>query len=323
MFIRPTLFAALFTVASTALAAVPGEVIAALEHNALRYAVMSPDGSSLSYLSCPMVLADLTHRSTPRYFAVWARGDNVLYADDRGQRYFNSEIAVWDEDCTQYGVLTAAGNMMMDLPRWSPDGTMIAVLAAEYEFGNSTPIRRGIYLADVVYTGDRPTGVSNLRFLIESSGGFDWSPDSGRLVHNHNGDLYVYTLATGGSVNVTNTPGRGEGLPAWSSTGRIAYPRLTASSRGGDRSDIYSIPEWGGPEVQVTSKSSVSSMRNLQPAYSPDGQYLIFSSCSSLYLMKGAVGDCSLYRIRADGSGKAAKLVGGKGQDWHLASWRR
>ena len=75
--------------------------------------------------------------------------------------------------------------------------------------------------------------------------------------------------------------------------------------------------------MQVTSKSSVSSMRNLQPAYSPDGRYLVFSSCSSLYLMKGAVGDCVLYRIRADGSGKAVKVVGGKGQDWHLANWRR
>ena len=321
MFMRRTLFAALFTIASTAQAAVPGEVIAALEANAYRYAVMSPDGSSLSYLSCPMVLADLTHMSTPRHFALVAWGDNVLYEDDRGNKYPNSEIAVWDEDCTQYGVLTAAGNMMMDVPRWSPDGTMIAVLAAEYEFGY--PIRRGIYLADVVYTGNRPTGVSNLRYLIDSSGGFDWSPDSGRLVHNHNNDLYVYTLATGDSVNITNTPGRAEGLPAWSSTGRIAYSRLTASTRSGDRSDIYSVPEWGGPEVQVTSKSSVSSMRNLQPAYSPDGRYLVFSSCSSLYLMKGAVGDCVLYRIRADGSGKAVKVVGGKGQDWHLANWRR
>ena len=321
MFMRPTLFAALFTIASTAQAAVPGEVIAALEANAYRYAVMSPDGSSLSYLSCPMVLADLTHMSTPRHFALVAWGDNVLYEDDRGNKYPNSEIAVWDEDCTQYGVLTAAGNMMMEFPRWSPDGSMIAVLAAEYEFGY--PIRRGIYLADVVYTGNRPTGVSNLRYLIDSSGGFDWSPDSGRLVHNHNNDLYVYTLATGGSVNITNTPGRAEGLPAWSSTGRIAYSRLTASTRSGDRSDIYSVPEWGGPEVQVTSKSSVSSMRNLQPAYSPDGRYLVFSSCSSLYLMKGAVGDCVLYRIRADGSGKAVKVVGGKGQDWHLANWRR
>ena len=323
MFMRPALFAALFTVASTAQAAVPGEVIAVLEANAARYAVMSPDGSGLSYLSCPMVLADLTHMSTPRYFAAWARGSNVLYEDDRGQRYFNSEIVVWDEDCTQYGVLTAAGNMMMDLPRWSPDGTMIAVLASEYAPGEPTPIRRGIYLADVVYTGNRPTGVSNLRFLIEGNGGFDWAPDSGRLVHSHNDDLYVYTLATGGSVNITNTPGRAEGLPAWSSTGRIAYSRLTSSSRSGDRSDIYSVADWGGPEVQVTSKSSVGSMRNLQPAYSPDGQHLVFSSCSSLYLMKGAVGDCALYRIRADGSGKAVKVVGGKGQDWHLANWRR
>lgn len=323
MFIQPTLFAALFTIASTALAAVPGEVIAALEAGTYRYAVMSPDGSSLSYLACPQRGANLTHMSIPRYFAVAALGDNVLYVDDRGQGYVNSEIAVWDEECTQYGVLSDTGNLMMDTPQWSPDGTMIAVLAAEYEFGNRTPLRRGIFLADVVYTGNRPTGISDLRFLIEGDGGFDWSPDSGRLVQAHNGDLYVHTLATGVSVNITNTPGRGEALPAWSSTGRIAYPRLTASSRSGDRIDIYSIPEWGGPEVQVTSKSSVTSMRNIQAAYSPDGQYLVFSSCSSTNLLKGALGDCALYRIRADGSGKAVKLVGEKGQDWHIANWRR
>jgi Tol biopolymer transport system component len=64
-------------------------------------------------------------------------------------------------------------------------------------------------------------------------------------------------------------------------------------------------------------------MRNIQAAYSPDGQYLVFSSCSSTNLLKGALGDCALYRIRADGSGKAVKLVGGKGQDWHIANWRR
>jgi hypothetical protein len=47
----------------------------------------------------------------------------------------------------------------------------IAVEAVEHAFGNDTPIQQGIYLADVVYAGNHPTGVSNLRLLIESPGG--------------------------------------------------------------------------------------------------------------------------------------------------------
>lgn len=225
--------------------------------------------------------------------------------------------------------------MTMGMAKWSPDGTMIAFIGHEYAIDEPPPvlspmqIMNELYLADVVYTGNRPTGVTNLRIVFDGggpAGQHDWAPDSGRLVYaassGSRNDLYVYTLATGQSVNITNTPDQGEEAPSWGSSGRIAYARYVYA-RSGSRWDIFSIPETGGVEAQVTSKSSASSARNHMPTYSPDDQYLAFSSCSSSNTINGALGDCELYRIRADGSGKAVRIVGGKNQNWTHARWRR
>jgi len=333
---RTMLFAALLSVTGMSQAAVPGEVIAALNARTDRTAVMSPDGSNQTYPSCLGVsIHDLTHMASPRYFIGEAWGSNVVYIDSLGNPNYNSELVAADEDCEQVVVLSNQGNMQMGQAKWSPDGTMIAFRGHEYAIDGPPPqllpgqIRNELYLADVIYTGNRPTGVTNLRMVF--GGGtpslHDWAPDSGRLVYSapsgsHN-DLYVYTLATGQSVNITNTPDQGEEAPSWGSSGRIAYARLSARTRSGDRYDIYSIPETGGAEAQITSKSSAASPRNHMATYSPDGRYVAFSSCSSNNTINGALGDCALYRIRADGSGKAIKIVGGKNEAWTHARWRR
>lgn len=333
---RTLLFAALLSVTGMSQAAVPGEVIVAWNDTIARTAVMSPDGSNLAYPSCLGAgFHDLTHMASPRYFVGSAWGSNVVYLDSLGNPNYNSELVAADEDCEQVVVLSNQGNMTMGQAKWSPDGTMIAFRGHEYAIDEPPPvlvsmqIRNELYLADVVYTGNRPTGVTNLRMVVEGGtpSEHDWAPDSGRLVYTapsgSRDDLYVYTLATGQSVNITNTPDQNEVTPSWGSSGRIAYARLSARTRSGDRYDIFSIPETGGAEAQVTSKSSATSPRNLQATYSPDGRYVAFSSCSSSNTIKGAVGDCALYRIRADGSGKAVKIVGGKNQDWTHARWRQ
>jgi Tol biopolymer transport system component len=81
--------------------------------------------------------------------------------------------------------------------------------------------------------------------------------------------------------------------------------------------DIFTIPEAGGTEFRVTSKAKTGSPTNELPTYSPDGQYIAFAACS------GYVGDCALYRIRADGVGKAIKIAGGTNQNWRPHYWRR
>jgi Tol biopolymer transport system component len=328
------LFAALLSVTGMSQAAVPGEVIAAWNVNINQTAVMSPDGSNQTYPGC---LGggdwDLTHMAIPRHFVGSVSGSNVVYIDSLGNPNYNTELVAVDEDCVQVVVLSNLGNMKMGAAKWSPDGTMIAFIGHEYAIDEPPPVllpmelRNELYLADVVYTGNRPTGVTNFRMVFEGvwlTGLQGWAPDSGRLVYaapsGSRDDLYVYTLATGQSVNITNTPDQAEVAPSWGSSGRIAYARLSARTRSGDRYDIFSIPEAGGAEMQITSKSSVTSPRNSMPAHSPDGQYMAFSSCSSSNTING--GDCALYRIRADGSGKAVKIVGGKNQNWTHARWR-
>jgi Tol biopolymer transport system component len=123
-------------------------------------------------------------------------------------------------------------------------------------------------------------------------------------------------------VNITNTPGTSEQGPTWSSRGRIAYHRVAEPSRSGDRIDIFSIPETGGAELRITSKSTTGSTVNQQACYSPDGQYLSFSSGGYPTLNEPGGGKV-LYKIKADGTGKAIRILGAKGQSWHFNRWRR
>jgi Tol biopolymer transport system component len=164
-----------------------------------------------------------------------------------------------------------------------------------------------------------------LRHLTEAGGStaLDWSPDSGKIVYTDaGGDLAVYTLATGTSVKITNTPGRTEQGATWSSRGRIAYHRVSEVTRSGNRVDVFSIPETGGAEVRITSKNTTGNPVNEQPCYSPDGQHLSFSSGSQISL-NALSGNKALYKIKADGTGKAIKIIGATGQSWGFNHWRR
>jgi Tol biopolymer transport system component len=93
-------------------------------------------------------------------------------------------------------------------------------------------------------------------------------------------------------------------------------------SRSGDRIDIFSIPEGGGAELRITSKSTTGATVNVQACYSPDGQYLSFSS-GGYPTVNEPGGGRALYKIKADGTGKAIKILGAKGQSWHFNRWRR
>jgi Tol biopolymer transport system component len=256
-------------------------------------------------------------------------GGNVLHTHPEGDRRvadrWSNELAAADEDCVQSVILSNEGNKVITDRKWSPDGTMIGLSAEEYDPAANTLTHSGIYLADVVYTGILPTGVTNFRQVVETSGttALDWSPDSGKLVYTSDGgDLFVYTLGTGAARNITNTPGTSEQGGTWSSRGRIAYHRVSEVSRSGDRIDIFSIPETGGPELRITSKSTTGSTVNVQACYSPDGQYLSFSS-GAYPSVNAPGGDRVLYRIKADGTGKPIKIIGGKGQSWAFNRWRR
>lgn len=322
---RFALAASLLAVAVGSVAAVPGEIIAVvnLDQNPYGWAVVSPDGSNLTYLPC---VGDPTHGGVPRFFLWTGPYGNVLHVDNqnRPDRWSNELVAA-DEDCAQSLVLSNEGNKLISDTRWSPDGYMVAVSAEEYDPATNTLVHSGVYVADVNYTGNRPTSVSSLRQIIETGGStrLDWSPDGGKIVYTDaGGDLMVYTLATGTSVNITNTPGYSEQGPTWSTRGRIAYQRVSELSRSGNRIDVFSVPETGGTELRITRKSTVGNPVNSQACYSPDGQYISFISGSQLS-MHALNGNPALYKIKADGTGKAIKIIGATGQSWSFNHWRR
>jgi Tol biopolymer transport system component len=308
-------------VASVCFAAVPGEAIVAYQRYAGQFAVMSPNGGNFSFVACG---GDMTHNGSPRYFSNVAVGPNPLpsWYFGTGGPYMNTELVASDEDCQQTVTLTAGGDMHFGGSRWSPDGTMVAAYAVEFDLESGELLNRGIFIADVVYVGNRPVATHNLRVVIPTGGerNFVWSPDSRRIVYVEAGtngsDLFVYYLDGGYTVNITNTAGVAEDQPAYSLTEQIAYTRQTSAPRGSYRYDIFVIPASGGPERQITSKATTGSFVNMIPSYSPDGQQIAFSSG----LLQG---DRALYRIRADGSGKAVKVVGSKGQDWRVSFWRQ
>jgi Tol biopolymer transport system component len=328
MFTKSMLIAMSLTLASISEAAVPGEMIAIYNASGGKGgAVVSPDGSNFAYRPC---VGDPTRGGVPRYFLSVGGGGTVLHLDLAGMPdRWSNELVAADEDCLQTIILSNEGNKVIYDRKWSPDGRMVALSAEEFNPATYQLVNGGIYLADVVYNTDgRPTGVSSFRQVVETNGNtaLDWSPDGSKIVYGGPGidgdDLFVYTPGTFTSVKITNTPGRGESRPTWSANGRIAYDRVSEVSRNGNGSDIFSIPEGGGAEVRITSKSTTGSPVNMQPCYSPDGQYLSFTSGSQPTL-SAPNGDKVLYRIKADGTGKPIKIIGGKGQSWSFNRWRR
>lgn len=316
-----TLPALLFAVATTAPAGITGEVIAAHDLATGRYAVMSATNGN-SFVEGPCG-GDLTHDGSPRYFLSSVAG--TIYLPDG---YLNSELVASDEDCAQTLVVSDAANMRFsNLPHWSPDGLKIAVYAEPFALPNGPKMESGIFIADVVRTAGRPTGIANMYLAIPSPGEvlISWSGDSQRIAYvgsapngsdGQQADIFIYDVGADVSVNVTNTPSVNEDHPAYSpASERIAFIRLMAV-RGTYRYDIFTIPASGGTAFQVTTKGTTGAAQNLFPCFSPDGQYLSFSSGSSLFAF-------DIFRIRSDGSGKAVNLTGKRTGSFRYNLWRR
>jgi len=78
MFTKTMLVAMLLSVAAISEAAVPGEIIAVYQmQSPSALAVVSPDGSNLTYLPC---VGDPTRGGVPRFFLSVGGGGKVLHA---------------------------------------------------------------------------------------------------------------------------------------------------------------------------------------------------------------------------------------------------
>ncbi len=315
-----TLFAA-----AAAHAAVVGEVITTYDASVGRHAVMSAsNGGSFEHLTCG---GDLSHGGSPRYFV-----DAVAAANYLPDGNLASVLVASDEDCAETLVISSTPDLRFsNLPLWSHDGSRVAVYAESWVVTEDGLVKTsGIYVADVIRDGGgRPIGISDLLRVIDSPGEIliSWSGDDQRIAYvasasNGSGglqnDIWVLELASGVSINVTNSTGFNEDHPAFSPVDdRIAFIRMVAV-RGTYRFDIFTQPASGGTVTQVTTKGTTGAPRNMFPCFSPDGQYLTFSTGSALYPWGGV----DIYRMKADASGRATNLTGKRTGSFTVPKWR-
>ncbi|RPJ01551.1 MAG: hypothetical protein EHM39_03135 [Chloroflexi bacterium] len=163
----------------------------------------------------------------------------------------------------------------VDMPAWSPDGGWIAFVA---QIGGSTSV--DLYRVSVA----SPGSADALQHLTADSAVESWpawSPDSQQIVFVSDGsqagldgttELLLYHAADGQITNLTtNGAALSESAPDWSPDGqRIVFDALET---GGSQRDIYWMTVGGTPEKLIESDAD-----DVQPRFSPEGRYIVFSS---------------------------------------------
>lgn len=141
---------------------------------------------------------------------------------------------------------------------WSPDGTKILFVKADDT--------SSFYLANADGSDE-----IKLPFLVSNN---DWSPDSRRIIYQNrvnaeDSDIFVYTIETAKSENVTNNPAL-DADPSFSPDGKQI---VFASLRDGN-AEIYLMNDDGGNVRRLTDHPAWET----HPVFSPDGTQIAFSA---------------------------------------------
>lgn len=234
--------------------------------------VMNADGSGVTRLTSDAVNVS----------PAWSPdGSRIVFMSNRDGG--NEEIYVVNADGTNVTRLTNEGSLD-EQPAWSPDGKRIAFQSnrsSHFEIyvmsANGSGIKR--------LTTDLPTqcrrGLVFCRYELFPA----WAPDGGKIAFAHRASTFTYALDV---MNADGTridqPGvNGVGNIAWSLRDKIAFDRAG--------NQIVTVNPDGTGLTQITSDQS----SNLEPAWSPDGSMLVFSSDRD--------GNKELYAMNADGTG--------------------
>lgn len=259
-----------------------------------RQASISPDGRRVAYVegvrdvdnsdSRNSMIYISTDGAPPRRITVGSSGvkcqeKDITWSPDSRQIAFLSDCAspkqlqlyVADAGTGKTRKLTSLKGYLQT-PKWSPEGTQIAVLFTENATRIAGPTEAGAKDAGVV---EEVIHEQRLTLVDPHSGAarilspadtyvyeFDWSPEGARIVYTAakgSGDnnwwiAQLYTIATAtGDVKHLYKPPLQIAVPRWSKDGRqIAFIGGLMSDEGSTGGDIYAIPSEGGSARNLT-----------------------------------------------------------------------
>ena len=199
-----------------------------------------------------------------------------------GQR---SQLLTHDLATGVSALVTESTSVLFEAPNWTVDGEWLIV--------NGDGL-----LQRVPATGGElePIEVPGLPLLNNDH---VLSPDGGSVyVSGFDGHLHQVDLAARTSRQVSNDRGPAfiHFLHGGSPDGKLhAYIGMDLLADGGVRTNIYTVPTAGGPDVQLTDSAAPHDGSE----FSPDGAWLYFNSERG----SDVPGHAQLFRMRPDGSG--------------------
>ena len=188
-------------------------------------------------------------------------------------------------------------------PRWSPDGHTIAAVQNPIQAGSPS----SIFVAEVDSGKSRIIGATTGGFAILS---IAWSGLAGDLLYSQAESVSVNGAA--GRIIRQNLNSGGTETVFWSPYASlifdIAGPGVIVFGTGSPRQNVREVPLRGGSAKGRWLTRGSSTDR--QPAYSPDGEWVIFSSNQS--------GNLDIWEVSTK-TGAARRLTDDPAEDWDPA----
>lgn len=225
-------------------------------------------------------IIQLTNNGINEWLPAWSPdGRSIAFSRYRVRSNNDYDIWVMDSDgANDRGEIVI--DAWDDYPVWSPDGSEIAFI--------STGITSDVPNSEV-FVSNRAGTLRRLTYNTGRDEWPDWSPDGRRLAVGSNrdgADYDIYLFDTNGdNVSRWASTGAFEEQPAWSPDGEwLAFIRKDRDTNGngvlerrddGDFGDIWIGRVDGSDFRQLT-----FDRRAADPAWSPDGRYLVFTYVS-------------------------------------------